>query len=348
MNYLVIEEAPERVRWQAADALHATRGVAVSRERYDWLYCDNPDGPAVIWTICDRHTGKFNGFSVGLPRRILVDGQMRTCWVASDFSIYQEYRTLDVAMDLRRAAQRGVDAGRADFLYAHPNPRLQFIHERAENQCVGAMVRLAKVLRSRSVYARRMKHPWLTRPLAAATDPLMRLASREGRFGTATRTRLMMPARFDERFDGLFEAAAAARPVIGVRDARYLHWRYAANPLYRTHAVLLEEGKRLLGYALFKLEGRVAHLLDVLAVPEQHVPQVVIAGLIEHARRLELDSISAIVLQGHPLASALRGLGFLRRPEKAEMFAYVSPKNPLRWQVLDSRCWYATAGDRDV
>ena len=76
MTYRVYEENLDDARDEAIAALSATREHATDARRYDWLYRDNPDGEAVLWAIRKQATGEMAGFTVVLPRRVLVDGQI--------------------------------------------------------------------------------------------------------------------------------------------------------------------------------------------------------------------------------------------------------------------------------
>jgi len=348
MGYIVYEEDLDDARDEAIAALRATRSRPIDERRYDWLYRGNPDGQAVLWSIRKEATGEMAGFTVVLPRRVLVDGQEHMCWNGADFSIHRKYRALGVAVKLRRAAKEAIDQGRADFLYAHPNAKMQLIHERAGHWAVGAMVRYAKPLKAEA----HLRHRIRSQTLAAVAGKLVEASWGLARLGRRYRytcdAHVVESPEFDDRFDRLFAEAAAVRRVVGVRDARYLRWRYGENPLCPTQAVLAEEGGRLLGYALFTIEGDVAHLKDVLVADNGPAERDLVARLIEHARRLRLTSVSAVVLEGHPIVDTLNSFGFSRRPDGSQMFGYARREDPLRDVVSDPASWLLSVGDRDV
>ncbi len=348
MTYRVYEENLDEARDEAVAALAATRSQEPDVRRYDWLYRGNPDGEAVLWTIRKESTGQMAGFTVVLPRRAVVDGQPHHCWNGADFSIYPKFRALGVAVKLRRAAKEAIDDGRADFLYAHPNAKMQLIHERAGHAPIGSMVRYAKPLKAEPYLRNRIRN----RTLAAAAGKLVDAGWWLGRCGRSYRygsdVEVVVAPVFDDRFDRLFEEAAAVRRVIGVRDARYLRWRYTDNPLYRTHAVLAKSEGKLRGYALFTVKDRVAHVKDVLVAGNGNTQRDLVARLIKHARRLRLTSVSAVVLQGHPLVDTLNSFGFAQREDRSQMFGYTRPTDPLRDVVLSPDAWLVSMGDRDV
>jgi len=300
-----------------------------------------------LWAIRKVETGEMAGFTVALPRRVLVDGTPRVCWNGADFSIQKKFRALGVAIKLRRAAKEGVDAGQVDFLYAHPNAKMQLIHEKVGHSPVGTMARYAKPLRTAEHWMRRLKGPWLPTLAAKATDTVLRLKSPEWRHRSTFATRLVESPAFDDRFDRLFERASTTRRVVGVRDSRYLDWRYARNPLYPTHAILAEDGSELAGYLLFTHGDAMVHVKDVF-VAEDRAARDLIAALIGLSRKTRSASVSVGVLEGHPLEAALADFGFARRPDGSQMFGYAPAASPLREVILNRKSWMLSVGDRDV
>ena len=348
--YQVFEENLDDARDDALALLSATRqGAATDQRRYEWLYRENPDGNAVLWSIRKAKTAEMAGFTVVLPRRMIVDGAPRLCWIGADFSIYPKYRSLGVAMKLRRAAKTAIDEGRASFLYAHPNERMQIIHEKVGHAPVGTMVRYAKPLRFDPYLRKRLGDHWLSTAVGKLCESVTRLRSREGKDLPSCSTRLVESPRFDDRFDRLFEQAATCRRVIGVRDSRYLDWRYTRNPLYKTHALLAEDGDRLIGYALFVLgQDGVVQVKDVFAAQHDSVERDLIGALIAQARRDSRTSISIAILEGHPIADTLGEFGFVRRPDCSQMVSYAPPDSPLHDVLREARSWLICVGDRDV
>jgi hypothetical protein len=346
--FVVAEEDLQAARAEALAALAATRESTVNDARYDWLYGRNPDGPAVLWTIRRAETGQFAGFTVALPRRVLVDKTQLLAWNGADFSMLPSFRTLGLAMKLRRAAKEGIDAGRAAFLYSHPNERMQRIHEQVGHREVGTMVRWARPLRSEPQLESRIHNRFLRAGIAWGIDHW--LAQRGGLWRHRPQFALSVQenATFDERFDRLQAETNLDRPVIGVRDAAYLNWRFAQNPLYRTHAVLAQAGPRLAAYLLFcVVEGHV-HIKDWFGDGNLAAAADVLAHLIRLARDQDYHSVSSVLLDGHPWIPLLERFGFYRRPETSQMFGYARPGDVVAARALAGKSWFATVGDRDV
>ncbi len=347
VKYTVRDEPFSRVRDEVIEALNETRDAVWPVERFDWLYAENPDGEATIWTIRADLSSELAGFTIALPRRMLVDGKLYRCWNCADFSIRRKYRSLGVAVKLRRAAKEGVDAGQADFLYAHPNARMQVIHERVGHTCIGRMVRYAKLLRSESWLAQRLPTRPLAKLAAAPVDIALWLRSPHWRRRFVTKTTLEKDVHFGEPFDALFERVSAHYRVIGVRDARYLNWRYKQNPLYRTHAALAYCDGRLVGYALFTVVRGVAHLKDLLYKGDAAIAIDLLTEFELYCRKQGVPRISLVALESNPLLVAAKQFGYSQRPETSMMFGHAPSGSRLRESVFDEKNWYSTVGDRD-
>ncbi|QGJ69194.1 Hypothetical protein PBC10988_8620 [Planctomycetales bacterium 10988] len=346
MTYSMHEEDLNEVRDEAMDVLHECREIPIPAARYDWLYRQNPDGNAALWSVRQQKTGKMVGFTVALPRRVLVDGQIRTAWNGADFSILKPFRALGIALKLRRAAKDGIDNGRADFLYAHPNSTMQVIHEKVGHRSIGTMVRYAIPLKSSFYIENRFGSRIAGRCLGPVVDQALRWTSPATYHRAHSKLTWEEAPTFDARFDRLFADAQLARPVIGVRDAAYLQWRYAENPLYPTHAVLAESEGKLRGFALIQPEGNVWHLKDVFCETVGTWDKDLLAAVLQQARRCGIASVSATFLDGFPLESTFTAFGFQRRSTVSQMMGYKAESDS--GPELDSSAWWLSVGDRDV
>jgi len=348
--FQVQEEPLAAVRDEAIALLDMTRKGPIDTARFDWLYKQNPDGPAVLWSVRDGKTGQMAGFTVALPRRVVIDGEQRICWIGADFSMHPKFRTLGPAIKLRRAAKDGVDAGRVDFLYAHPNDRMAKIHERVGHKPVGRMLRYAKVLKTGPYLQRRLKNRLVAGTLGGVLDVALRFTGRGFRRWLSTNVRLRQTTTFDDRFDRLFAESVNSAHIIGVRDARYLNWRYADNPLYESQLLTAEaeEDGRLRGYLVFTVDEGVGHIKDLFPPGDETVLCDLIAGMIRVGRRLGLTSLSIACLEGNPVLPLLERFGFRLRLGTSRMFAYGSEGRPWSESVTQHAAWFLTVGDRDV
>ncbi len=325
--------------------LAATRSTPVDETRYRWLYESNPDGPAIMWSIRDIQSGEMAGFTVCLPRRMQINGRLIQAWNGADFSILPKYRTLGAALKLRRAAKQEIDCGNATLLYSHPNARMQVIHERVGHDCVGRMLRWAKPTRI-------SEH--LPEPLKASVGPIMdralapilfRHSSRSGNRSAPTLA-IECDPRFGEDFDGLFSETPCTRSIVGVRDSRYLDWRYRQHPGKKFFLIRALEFGRLSGYLIFAKDGASLAVQDIYAKSTDTAANL-LAELDRHSRKYQVRSISMALLEQSDLIPVLSEMGFRERRDHSYMFTYAALED-LRAIATDPRHWMIHVGDRDV
>ena len=344
----VAEVSHDTVREELVDLLNQTRPEDVSGDRFDWLYRHNPDGEAAVWTVRARSSGTLAGFSAALPRRMLVAGEERICWNCGDLSVGTEFRRRGLAVALRSATRDGVDSGRVDFLYGQPNDQAAGAHVKVGHLPVGKMLRYARPLKLTPYLQKVLRSERAAQVVGWMIDPFARLVMPGNRHRKSHEVVFVDEPTFDDRYDRLFEDAASSTSVLGIRDSRYLHWRYAQNPLYRTQALEARAGERLVGYMLFTVVAKVAQIVDLFPPGEEAVLRDLLATAAEHGRQSGLQSLSVTVLEGKPLLNSLVELGFRKRPHSSQLFAYSAPGRPWCDTISQSKSWFVTEGDHDV
>ncbi|MDZ7265878.1 MAG: GNAT family N-acetyltransferase [candidate division KSB1 bacterium] len=317
--------------------------------RFDWAYHDNPHGAGKIWLAVETAGERVIGFTSAFPRKVIVNGETLTGWNCADFSIDKEYRTLGVAIKLRRAAKDCVDRGEFAFLYAHPNDRMRVVHEKVGHHAIGKMVRYAALLRLDRLSSLVLGNNMLARVLAGLVNPFLRLLTR-GHTGDGTcRFRLLQEERFGPEYDRLFERVKLQHSVIASRDTAYLNWRFLDNPLHRAKSFRMEDGGELKGYVLY-FEGRgVAHVADLLVDGRSEEMRLLLAGLIHHLRKAGFSTISLRLHNMNPVLAQAQQLGFrYRNDATSTVIAYAAPASPYASVLLEGKNWFMTVGDRDI
>ncbi|MEW4527101.1 GNAT family N-acetyltransferase [Maioricimonas sp. JC845] len=328
-------------------ALNETRRHATERPRLEWLYRDNPDGPATVWVAYDTRTRSIAGAAAVLPRRLVVHGTQVRCWNCSDLSVLEPYRRRGIASALRQQARLAIEAGRADILYGHPNNRAANAHARVGHWPVGMMRRVAKVISSRPILEELLPR-FAAVPLAWLGDWVLRFADRnivaQDRYTTVHQS----DSDFDDRFDRLFDRESRRYPIISVRDALYLNWRYGTNPLYRSNVVLALRDDELAGFLVYTIQDGTAHIKDIFPGHDEQLTSALLAELIREARLAGLRSLSFTAMEQNPALARCRKIGFRPRQESSRMFAFVPKTSPYRVVARNEASWYVTVGDRDV
>ena len=353
MSIVIREADPKADRQAMMDCLLRNRARYEENEtfvaRFDWAYRDNPHGQGKAWLALHQGKNQVVGFTSAFPRRVLVDGKPFLGWNCADFSIDQEYRTLGVAMKLRRAAKDCVDRGEFDFLFAHPNERMRAVHEKVGHQPIGKMVRYAALLRLENKLEALTGSKIAAQALAALGNPFLQFVtpgrSRAGAYDFS----LVEEKSFGSEYDRLFERVLQQHRVIVQRDAAYLTWRFLRNPLYRATSFRMHAGAILKGYVLFHEAKGVAHVMELLVEGQQEERRLLVRALMRHLRKARVNVISLRLHDLNPMLAIAQQLGFRYRDDATStVITYANAAQPHAATVLDGRNWFMTVGDRDI
>jgi len=328
--------------------LNRNREHRVDRKRFEWLYCNNPRGKAKAWLVIDEKTQQAVAFTVVLPRMFRVDGREVICWNCGDFSVDKKYRTLGVALKLRRRAKEGVDTGECAALYAHPNDRMKVIHEKVGHTSIGFMQRYVKLLRIDKHLERVVKNRGLSRIIALVGNLGLKMLDASARLEKQYTIEIFGNSEFDQEYDRLFEDAAKHYKVLGDRTAAYLNWRFVDCPLYKTERISIREDGKLAGFIIFFEDNEIAVFKDMLCLPDEKTINALLSQWVQHLRQRNIRSISAILMNSNPLLGILQKNGFRPRPEVSSIFGYTPDDKDLSSLWLHGNNWYMTVGDRDV
>lgn len=329
--------------------LNNNRLNPVHPERFHWLYLDNPAGKARAWYIQDEATKEAVAFTCVLPRRVRVAGRELICWNCGDFSVNQKYRTLGVALKLRRAAKNAVDNNEIPGFYAHPNDRMKVIHGKVGHHCIGKMQRFVRILKSDSYVRQYVGNELIAEGLSFLAN--IALSSRDALSllkPSSFELQHLADVSFSKEYDSLYDELSKEFTIVADRRSSYLNWRYLRNPLYHCERIELRQQNKLKGHLIYNIEDNVAHIKDVFCKPIYGMVEVLVNGLIRQLRKTSVQSISAVFMDSNPLINHLKRLGFKIRPDESSVFAYANENSDICSHWINGKSWFMTVGDRDV
>jgi hypothetical protein len=164
---------------------------------------------------------------------------------------------------------------------------------------------------------------------------------------------------FDARWDALWERLAPRTDVAGVRDARYLRWRYLARPDTRYEILAAEAaGGALEGYLVWRPIDRFglacAFVVDCAADPERPLAaRRLLATFARRARARGASLAALLVSRADPGRAELARFARLPVPERLfpqqNVLSVISHRADLPTAALaDARRWWIAWGDSDV
>jgi GNAT superfamily N-acetyltransferase len=221
-------------------------GMNVER-RYDWLYEDNPAGPALTWVATDDATGHVAGITSLFPWRMVAGTRAVTAALGGDGYVYPRFRRRGIATAMHAAARHAMKALGIELMFGEPRPGNATPLAMHDTRNVIDLVRHVRPL-------------GIELGLPAGLDSLVRRALRPSRRGFA----LERLQEHDRRVDWLWQRARDELDIATVRDATFYDWWFRRSP-DRLDAYVVTEGRRPIAACALERVGRRVRVLDVLA-----------------------------------------------------------------------------------
>jgi hypothetical protein len=313
--------------------------------KFQWFYCDAPSGDPELMFL--RHGSAANPVGVaGIgAREMIAHGQEIPAGILADFVVEPEHRTLYPALLLQQHVRDTGLRGRA-LLYGSPNEKSLPIVKRLKYAHVGNMVRFVSVLRHQTYLGRSV--PRVVATVGGGVLDHVRTIYHKPfawMFAGWQGTWVDVP---DSRFDDLWRRASAFDGVIGVRDAKFLAWRFGAQPghKYRIFALsATRDRSRIAGYAVCEESQHMLMIHDLLVDPsvEEEGVRVLIHLLGRQGYRDGFIALSSVLLAPQRIYRILADAGMVERERRA-LYAAFSPRHGH----LQGANWYMTPADFDV
>jgi hypothetical protein len=304
-----------------------------------WFYCDGPHGPGRA-LVLRAHGAAVGCAGVGV-RTLVHRGAALRAALFADLAIDRPHRSGLPALTLLRSIRAEI-ARDFDLGYGFPNHKAIAVYRRAGFIELGRIDRYVRVLHTGRYLA--AAAPWLRIPAAAVADRVLAGADRLHEL-RARRFALDWPARFDARFDRLWQAVRAADRIACERSAAFLGWRFA-HDRHRIAAVVHRDTGALAAYGVLRpAERGLIELVDLLGADEREL-DAAIALIVPEARRLGFAAIGFRFLGDPRVIRVLRAHGFVRRGEPRSIV--VAPGRGAALAALPAAAWYLTDLDEDT
>jgi len=314
-----------------------------------------PDDAPYILLLKDRQ--RIVAMLGSLPQEFVVAGKRRLVTIACDSAVHPDYRGkfLSMRMILRLGSEhrlvatwsnRTTDKVRTTWRKRtasqepanHPGPERMrvvalvkpldwsYIVNRATG--LGLPRSIAKVMATGAQRARK--------PIPMPGVEVFRLES------------------FDHRIDDLWRRASREHAVIGIRDSKYLNWRFNSRPEVGYQCLAAASGENLIGYLIYRIVERDdalwAYIVDFLAEGDPHGAFVM---LLERAEELMFrDGVKSIVcsMAKASFRRVLRRAGFYPAVfgESLIMTAGITQPDAEVRAFAELPEWFTTMADGDT
>jgi hypothetical protein len=342
---------PDRIRTADPVADRALLTDVLSRNlspdaggrRFEWLYLENPDGPACAWVATEESTGRGLGVAAAFPRRLLVGESVRPGYVLGDFCIDQHHRTLGLALQLQRACLEQIVFTHHLIAYDFPSDRMMAIYRRMQVPPAGQMVRWAKPLRANRKIGKLVNSPALAGLLAAPFNALLKWKD----FASSPRvgwTIVNHEGICREEFTHLAHSVGSRYGSCVERSAEYLNWRYLRHPLVHHELLAARHDGELQGYVVFSHTHEDARIVDLFGFSDTAMWTSLVARVVALLRDRGVVTLSIPALAPGPWTELLKGWGF--HPREAAPIVVCAPGTVAASAENASR-WFLMDGDRE-
>jgi hypothetical protein len=322
--------------------------------RIEWLYEQNPEGPARTWLgQAPAPESTIIGCGSLYPRWMDFRGRTYRVGNLVDFAVDKLHRIAGSAVAIQSAiARESLDFG-FDLVYVWPNSRSLAVFKRVGYTVLGKTSRWVKPIRVEKKLGEVLKNPIITKVVAKGIDGF--LLSNDWRkiilkMSTGS-LRTEIVRRADFRFDALWNRVPSPH-FIGVKNALYLNWRYADCPTeaYYFYCLVDNLSQDLLGYAVFSLKDDIAMIEDLFVDGLAEHLAILLLGLSGEVRKQGARSISLTYIGSDVLLPRLRSLGFYNRGGDRFLMVKLGKNahEELRNGAFDANNWFAFSGDLDI
>ncbi|MCF8146091.1 MAG: GNAT family N-acetyltransferase [Deltaproteobacteria bacterium] len=234
--------------------------VRLMPETWRWQFRDNPSGEA-LWALAQDHDRIVGQYAV-IPTRFSVQGNETRFALSCDTMIDPGYRRQGLFIALaRKTYQRLASERDITTVWGFPNEASLPGFTRHLDWRLLTVFPL-RIIPLRPLTMLRMR-------LGLKKDPGNTPAGREGGADATVSAniaglRVEPVTRFDKEYDDLWNRRKNPAPVIQIRDAAYLNWRYADIPDFGYRPFAVRSGGRLLGYMVIRTLTLMGHFFGVL------------------------------------------------------------------------------------
>ncbi len=350
MEYCIIKADLKRDR-ENIFAVWEKNDPGVLKDKFDWIYQDNPAGRAHVWMIRHDPCGEYVGVTAIFCRNFTVNGSLLIGGIAGDLLVNSEHRAAGPALMLQRAASLAIKEGAVDFIYGFPNKAAEPILKRIGYVLLGDRVRLVKVLRTAWYISQLTGSQYSGMFLGPLADLALRVASREV-WRLADKEYFCEEVQeFDGRFERLWKDADFECPIVGERSREYLQWKFVGNVRIENKILAVFDAGRqnVEGYLIYRHQGDSIEIRDFLIASNSRALNVLIACLFCRARSSRVTSIELALLRSSKVHAMLRKFGFIERKDPHHIYLRCSDRvTKLFPAIWDPEAWCLFQSDDDM
>lgn len=319
-------------------------------------YFENPSGNALIDVALDTEKNRLGGLYAVVPTVLSINGVSTKCVLSLNTLTHEDYRGQGVFTTLaEHVYQRAFDEAGCQLCYGMPNQNsYPGFMKRLHFSSPGSIPLYVRPLVPSSMVGEYTGKKAL-RTMARPMDPFFRL--REARMPPDVRIKQVTHENV-AALDTLWETLKTKYPVLGVRNAAFVQYRYLDMPCRSYGVYLAFRGDTPVAFSAGRVTAvsglRCGMLADFIYAPGEQAAAAALLHCMTHwFYKAGASMAGSLMLQHTQEARLLKRAGFFRCP------AFLEPQPfPLivrdfspdgRYAVLQTMTnWFFTMGDYDA
>lgn len=352
---LALRKCEESDAGAVADLINRIFGARWDDRYWNAKYFGNPAGPSlsVLAFDGDRAVGQIGA----IPARFRAQGKEVVAAQELDVAIEEAHRSFGLYLQLFHLQREVYKERGIEFSYGISNELTAQISDAFQiTKRIKPVPRLVKVLDVAPFLKRKTKLGRLAGLVAPAGNAALKVRY-AGKAKVPGGTALRQVERFDERFDRFWERIRDDYPIMLVRDAAYLDWRYreAANMRFDAFAVEDAGTGEVHGFTILG-EGSedfaAGQIFDIVTPRsgDAAVARCLLRHAVDHFRQKKAAMVKCWMFEHCHLRLELTGMGFVPREKEGRDLLYqaINPDEAVPAQLAAAgESWFLSKGDSD-
>ncbi|MFH1952104.1 MAG: GNAT family N-acetyltransferase [Pseudomonadota bacterium] len=322
-----------------------------------WQFRHNPAGEALCALAEDR--GVIVGQYAAIPTRFSVKGEETVFALSCDTMIHPDYRQQGIFTTLAREVYQRIESEwRVTTVWGFPNE----ISLPGFTRHLGWRLLTVFPLRVAPLRPLAMLRPLLPlkkKPREKLRHPgdgsSMEVPDLQAVFPDIPGFVVEPITRFDEEFDELWDRNRGLAPVIQVRNASYLNWRYFGVPEFDYRSFAIRAGGECSGYLVIRMMDLMGHYFGALTdlfpfpVKDRETTRRLVRFARDYCKAQGAEFMTCLLSRADPAffkAVGLRTVPAILNPRKWHFGARYAPHQS---DVIGAAAnWHLTYGDTDI
>ena len=331
----VVENVPEKERWLKG---------------WKWMFVDNSVGASIIW-LAERDTKIVGQYPV-IMENLQVEDKIVKGAQLIDTITHPEYRRQGIFSTLGEKVLTEIENGETHLVYCFPTQQVYPLHMKFGWLDVSAFQVMIKLPNLKNILHKYfVRNRLLLDIFTVVGNLIIKVFFRSKKVPDENMSKVREISHFDDRFDEFWDRISKDYNIIGIRDKKYLNWRYVDVPNSDYVIYVAEEEDEICGYTILgckDVDGLIfGYIYDIIApTNREDIIQCLIAKAVEYFMDKKIDAIFAKMVANEVYRKSFLRNGFIPRFRYKGRFVAYNASTELSDEFLrDPKNWFIQLGD---